>query len=50
MSTKNLIPPAVAAAVFNDEGDVLLQKRKDVNKKVILNDPVHPRFKIYFRI
>ena len=26
------ILPAVAAAIFNDNGEILLQKRKDVNR------------------
>lgn len=29
---KTEIRPAVAAAIFNDKGDILLQKRRDVNK------------------
>ncbi|MDF2380801.1 NUDIX domain-containing protein [Nostoc ellipsosporum NOK] len=29
---ENDIRPAVAAAVFNDKGQILLQKRKDVNR------------------
>jgi 8-oxo-dGTP diphosphatase len=30
--TEQQIRPAVAAAVFNDHGQILLQKRKDVNR------------------
>jgi len=30
--TEKQIRPAVAAAVFNDKGQILLQKRKDVNR------------------
>lgn len=34
------ILPAVAAAIFNDNGEVLLQKRKDVNKWCIISGHV----------
>eukprot|EP01136_Pigoraptor_vietnamica_P025648 Opistho-1_new@79816 len=34
------ILPAVAAAIFNDKGEVLLQKRKDVNKWCIISGHV----------
>jgi len=40
MSTKNLILPAVAAVVFNDAGEILLQKRKDVSKWCIISGHV----------
>lgn len=32
--------PAVAAAIFNDRGEILLQKRKDVNKWCIISGHV----------
>lgn len=32
MNIKREILPAVAAAIFNEKGDVLLQKRSDVNR------------------
>lgn len=34
------ILPAVAAAIFNDKGEILLQKRKDVNKWCIISGHV----------
>jgi ADP-ribose pyrophosphatase YjhB (NUDIX family) len=34
------ILPAVAAAIFNDKGEVLLQKRKDVNQWCIISGHV----------
>ena len=34
------ILPAVAAAIFNDSGEILLQKRKDVNKWCIISGHV----------
>lgn len=34
------ILPAVAAAIFNENGEVLLQKRKDVNKWCIISGHV----------
>jgi len=34
------ILPAVAAAIFNDNGEILLQKRKDVNKWCIISGHV----------
>ena len=37
MDTTKQILPAVAAAIFNDKGEVLLQKRKDVNKWCIIS-------------
>jgi ADP-ribose pyrophosphatase YjhB (NUDIX family) len=37
--TKQILP-AVAAAIFNDNGEVLLQKRKDVNKWCIISGHV----------
>ncbi|HEY1019511.1 MAG TPA: NUDIX domain-containing protein [Sediminibacterium sp.] len=40
MNTTNQILPAVAAAIFNDKGEVLLQKRKDVNKWCIISGHV----------
>lgn len=40
MNIKTKILPAVAAAIFNDKGDVLLQKRKDVNKWCIISGHV----------
>jgi 8-oxo-dGTP diphosphatase len=36
----NQILPAVAAAIFNEEGEVLLQKRKDVNEWCIISGHV----------
>ncbi len=40
MDTTKQILPAVAAAIFNDKGEVLLQKRKDVNKWCIISGHV----------
>jgi 8-oxo-dGTP diphosphatase len=40
MDTTKQILPAVAAAIFNDNGEVLLQKRKDVNKWCIISGHV----------
>jgi len=40
METTKQILPAVAAAIFNDKGEVLLQKRKDVNKWCIISGHV----------
>jgi 8-oxo-dGTP diphosphatase len=40
METPRQILPAVAAAIFNDKGEVLLQKRKDVNKWCIISGHV----------
>ena len=40
MSTSKQILPAVAAAIFNDNGEVLLQKRKDVNKWCVISGHV----------
>ena len=37
--TKQILP-AVAAAIFNDNGEILLQKRKDVNKWCIISGHV----------
>ena len=34
------ILPAVAAAIFNDNGEILLQKRKDVNRWCIISGHV----------
>ena len=34
------ILPAVAAAIFNDNGEILLQKRKDVNKWCVISGHV----------
>ena len=34
------ILPAVAAAIFNDKGEILLQKRKDVNKWCVISGHV----------
>ena len=34
------ILPAVAAAIFNDKGEILLQKRKDVNQWCIISGHV----------
>jgi 8-oxo-dGTP diphosphatase len=36
----NQILPAVAVAIFNDKGEILLQKRKDVNKWCIISGHV----------
>jgi len=38
--TSKQILPAVAAAIFNDNGEILLQKRKDVNKWCIISGHV----------
>ena len=40
MGPKKEILPAVAAAIFNDNGDILLQKRRDVNKWCIISGHV----------
>ena len=40
MKTTNQILPAVAAAIFNDNGEILLQKRKDVNKWCLISGHV----------
>lgn len=40
METKKLILPAVAAMIFNDKGEVLLQKRNDVNAWCIISGHV----------
>ena len=40
MSHKNEILPAVAAAIFNERGEILLQKRRDVNKWCIISGHV----------
>jgi len=40
MDPKQEILPAVAAAIFNDKGEVLLQKRRDVNKWCIISGHV----------
>ncbi len=40
MTHKNEILPAVAAAIFNEQGDILLQKRRDVNKWCIISGHV----------
>lgn len=40
METQTRILPAVAAAIFNDKGEVLLQKRKDVNQWCIISGHV----------
>jgi 8-oxo-dGTP diphosphatase len=40
MDTTKQILPAVAAVIFNDNGEVLLQKRKDVNKWCIISGHV----------
>ena len=37
--TKQILP-AVAAAIFNDNGEILLQKRRDVNKWCIISGHV----------
>ncbi len=37
--TKQILP-AVAAAIFNDNGEILLQKRKDVNKWCVISGHV----------
>ena len=40
MNTETQILPAIAAAIFNDRGEILLQKRKDVNKWCIISGHV----------
>ena len=40
MNTDTQILPAVAAAIFNDRGEILLQKRRDVNKWCIISGHV----------
>jgi ADP-ribose pyrophosphatase YjhB (NUDIX family) len=40
MSIPQQILPAVAAAIFNDKGEILLQKRKDVNQWCIISGHV----------
>jgi 8-oxo-dGTP diphosphatase len=40
MQVKNEILPAVAAIVFNDRGEVLLQKRRDTHKWCIISGHV----------
>lgn len=40
MNTKKEILPAVAAVIFNDNGDILLQKRKDVGKWCVISGHV----------
>jgi 8-oxo-dGTP diphosphatase len=40
MSNPRQILPAVAAAIFNDKGEILLQKRKDVNQWCIISGHV----------
>ena|ERR1700712_4580198 len=40
MENNTQILPAVAAAIFNDNGEILLQKRKDVNKWCIISGHV----------
>ena len=40
MTFKQEILPAVAAILFNEQGDILLQRRKDVNKWCILSGHV----------
>ena len=40
MPIANQILPAVAAAIFNEQGEILLQKRKDVNKWCIISGHV----------
>lgn len=40
MQTTQQILPAVAAAIFNDKGEILLQKRKDVNQWCIISGHV----------
>ena len=39
MDRKEILP-AVAAAIFNDKGEILLQKRRDVNKWCIISGHV----------
>ena len=40
MHQSQQILPAVAAAIFNDKGEILLQKRKDVNQWCIISGHV----------
>ena len=40
MNKYKQILPAVAAAIFNNKGEILLQKRKDVNKWCIISGHV----------
>ncbi len=40
MNSHQQILPAVAAAIFNSKGEILLQKRKDVNKWCIISGHV----------
>ncbi len=40
MSTQQKIVPAVAAAIFNEQGEILLQKRRDVNQWCIISGHV----------
>src|SRR5262245_58079426 len=40
MKNKNEILPAVAVIIFNDHGEILLQRRKDVNQWCILSGHV----------
>ena len=40
MESSRQILPAVAAAIFNEKGEVLLQRRKDVNKWCIISGHV----------
>lgn len=40
MNNPKQILPAVAAAIFNDKGEILLQKRKDVNQWCIISGHV----------
>ncbi|MCZ8215438.1 MAG: NUDIX domain-containing protein [Cyclobacteriaceae bacterium] len=40
MKSSKQILPAVAAAIFNEKGEVLLQRRKDVNKWCIISGHV----------
>jgi len=40
MDQPKQILPAVAAAIFNDQGEILLQKRKDVNQWCIISGHV----------
>jgi 8-oxo-dGTP diphosphatase len=40
MTKQTFILPAVAAAIFNTEGEILLHKRKDVNKWCVISGHV----------
>ncbi|MFT3822944.1 MAG: NUDIX domain-containing protein [Chitinophagaceae bacterium] len=40
MSIPHTIVPAVAAAIFNEKGEILLQKRRDVNQWCIISGHV----------